>query len=67
MLDVEVGGQEVAEVGPGAVVGERASLEGRRTATLRARTDCRVVALHPESLTLEEREQLAASHRREDD
>jgi hypothetical protein len=67
VLDVEVGGQEVAEVGPGAILGERASIDGRRTATLRARTDCRVVALNPESLTAAEREQLAASHRREDD
>ena len=57
----------MAEVGPGAIVGERASLDGRRTATLRARTDCRVVALKPESLTPAEREQLAASHRHEDD
>jgi Cyclic nucleotide-binding domain len=67
LLDVEVGGQAIAEVGPGAIVGERASLDGRRTATLRARTDCRVVALQPESLTRSEREQLAASHRREED
>jgi CRP-like cAMP-binding protein len=67
VFDVDMGGQTVAEIGPGAVVGERGSLEGRRSATLRARTDCRVVALAPSSLTREEREQLAAGHRREDD
>jgi hypothetical protein len=67
ILDVDVGGQTVAEVGPGAVVGERGSVEGRRSATLRARTDCRVVRLAPSSLTREEREQLAAAHRREED
>jgi Cyclic nucleotide-binding domain len=67
IFDVDVGGQTVAEVGPGAVVGERGSLEGRRSATLRARSDGRVVALAPASLTREERDQLAAAHRREDE
>jgi hypothetical protein len=67
IFDVDVGGQTVAEVGPGAVVGERGSLEGRRSATVRARSDGRVVALAPSSLTREERDQLAAGHRREDD
>jgi hypothetical protein len=67
IFDVDVGGQTVAEVGPGAVVGERGSLEGRRSATLRARSDGRVVALAPASLTREERNQLAAAHRREDE
>jgi hypothetical protein len=67
IFDVDVGGQTVAEVGPGALVGERGSLEGRRSATLRARTDCRVVALAPSSLTREERDQLAAGHRLEED
>jgi CRP-like cAMP-binding protein len=67
VLDVDVGGQTVAEVGPGAIIGERASLEGRRSATLRARTACRVVALDPELLSPAEREQIAAAHRREDE
>ncbi len=67
IFDVDVGGQTVAEVGPGALVGERGSLEGRRSATLRARSDGRVVALAPGSLTHEERDQLAAGHRREDE
>jgi hypothetical protein len=67
ILDVDVGGQTVAEVGPGAVVGERSAADGRRSATLRARTHCRIVPLAPTALTSEEREQLAAQHRREDD
>jgi hypothetical protein len=51
VLAVEVDGDEVAEVGPGAVLGERALLEGgKRTATLRARTRCRVAVVNPELL-----------------
>ena len=39
VLGVEVDGEQVAEMGPGTIVGERASLEGGvRTATLRALT-----------------------------
>src|SRR5581483_2465771 len=39
VLTAEIDGEEVAEIGPGAILGERAVLEGgRRTATLRART-----------------------------
>ena len=46
LLAVEVDGATVAELGPGAVVGEVALLEGgRRTATLRAVTGCRVAAV----------------------
>ena len=46
LLAVEIDGVTVAELGPGAVVGEVALLEGgRRTATLRAVTVCRVAAV----------------------
>ena len=46
LLAVEIDGVTVAELGPGAVVGEVALLEGgRRTATLRAVTACRVAAV----------------------
>jgi Cyclic nucleotide-binding domain len=46
ILVVEVDGQGVAEVGPGSILGEMAVLSaGRRTATLRARTDCRVAVV----------------------
>jgi Cyclic nucleotide-binding domain len=46
LLAVEVDGRTVGEIGPGAVVGEIALLEGgRRSATLRAVTPCRVAAV----------------------
>jgi CRP-like cAMP-binding protein len=46
VLSVEIDGEEVAEVGPGALVGERALLEGgTRKATLRAATPCRVAVV----------------------
>ena len=46
VIAVEVDGEQVAEVGPGAVLGEMALVEGgTRTATLRAVTPCRVAAV----------------------
>jgi CRP-like cAMP-binding protein len=64
---VEVDGDSVAQVGPGAIVGERAVVEkGSRTATLRALTACRVVPVarrYADDLELSE---IAARHRRED-
>jgi hypothetical protein len=46
LLAVEIDGRKVGELGPGAVVGELALLAGgRRTATLRAVTPCRVAAV----------------------
>ena len=48
---VEVDGEPVTEIGPGAVVGERAALEGGiRTATLRATTRARVAEVPPDEL-----------------
>ncbi len=49
---VEVDGEPVVEIGPGAVVGERAALEGggRRTATLTARTRARVASVPADAL-----------------
>jgi hypothetical protein len=66
ILDVSVGGQEVAEVGPGSIVGERAVDEGRRTASMQARTTCRVVPFDPATLSTETREELASRHRAEE-
>lgn len=64
---VEVDGQEVTEIGPGAVVGERAALEGGlRTATLRATTRARVAAIAPDQLDSAELERLASARRGED-
>jgi hypothetical protein len=66
VLAVEVDGAVVAEVGPGAVVGERAGLEGgKRTATLRALTPCRVAAADPTVLGADVLGELGAQHRRE--
>jgi hypothetical protein len=62
VLAVEVDGDEVAEVGPGAVLGERALLEGgQRTATLRARTRCRIAVVDPELLDRGSLTELSAS------
>jgi Cyclic nucleotide-binding domain len=59
---VEIDGEGVAEIGPGAVVGERAALEGGlRTATLRATTRARVAAIAPDQLRAEELERLAST------
>lgn len=64
MFAVEVDGEGVAEIGPGAVVGERAALEGGiRTATLRATTRARVARIAPDQLSPELRESLAATRR----
>jgi len=60
VLAVVEDGDDVAEIGPGAILGERASLEGgRRTATLTARTRSRVVVVPSELLDRQEMEDLA--------
>ena len=67
VLAVEVDGDEVAQVGPGAVLGERAALaDGRRTSTLRAVTACRVARASRDGIDLAALEELSGSHRRED-
>ncbi len=66
VLDVIVDGEPLAEVGPGAILGERAVLEGgRRTATLRARTKCRVAAAPSDAIDRDALIALAEGHRRE--
>ena len=68
ILEVVVDGQKVAEVGPGAVLGERAALEGgRRTSTLRATTRCRVARAPTADIDDAVKEQLSQGHRREED
>lgn len=67
VLVVEVDGEKLAEVGPGAVLGERAVLEGgARTATLRAVTDCKVAAVPADRIDLEKLAELALGHNREE-
>ena len=66
MLDVEVDGETVAQVGPGAILGVRASLEGGlRSATLRAATKCRAVAIPKGALDQAELVAIASGQRRE--
>jgi hypothetical protein len=66
MLDVEVDGEVVTEVGPGAILGERALLEGIRTATLRAATPARVAVFKPEDIDEAVLPELARAHRAEE-
>jgi CRP-like cAMP-binding protein len=66
VVDVEVDGEEVAEVGPGALLGEMALLEGgRRTASVYATTPVRVVVVPPDAVDQSALEELAAGRRRE--
>jgi len=67
VLGVEVDGEQVAEMGPGTMLGERASLEGgMRTATLRALTPCRVTVIPAELVAEGDLAALATDRRRED-
>ena len=64
VLGVEVDGEDIAEIGPGAIVGERALLEGGvRTASLRARTRCRIAVIPGDLIDRQELEDLAATRR----
>jgi cyclic nucleotide-binding protein len=67
MLGVEIDGKEVAHVGPGSILGERALLEGgKRTATLKALTNCRVAVIGKEQVDRSKLEEVAKSHHREE-
>jgi hypothetical protein len=67
VLAVEVDGNPIAELGPGAILGERAVLEGgKRTSTLRAVTKCRVAAVRGDQLDRSALETLSQGHRREE-
>jgi len=57
----------LAEVGPGAILGERAALEGgRRTSTLRALTKAKVAVVRPDQLDQAALAELKVGHQRED-
>jgi CRP-like cAMP-binding protein len=61
-----VDGGPIAEVGPGAVVGERAAREGgTRTATLTASTPARVAVTTSDQLSEEDLVALSVGHERE--
>jgi hypothetical protein len=67
MLNVEVDERTLAEIGPGAIVGERAVLEGgRRTSTLRATTPCRVAVASAGQIDRAALIELSQHHRQED-
>jgi hypothetical protein len=67
VLLVQVDGEDVIELGPGVVVGQRALLEGgARTATLVARTPVRVAAVSPNAVDRAALERISESQRRED-
>ena len=67
VVEVEAADTVLASLGPGAVLGERASLEhGRRTATVRAVTNCRIVSYLAADLSPKDLRELAAGHHRED-
>jgi hypothetical protein len=67
VLRIEVDGNRIAEVGPGAVLGERAIVEeGTRTSTLVAVTDCRVAAVSGDRIQPSVLKELAETHRREE-
>ncbi len=66
MLRIEVDGEAVADVGPGAIVGERALLEGgRRTAAARAVTPCRLAVARRDQVDRAALAAIAEGHRRE--
>ena len=68
VLTVEVDGEPLAELGPGAVVGERAILEGgTRTSTLRAITPSKVAVASGDQLNKDALVELSQGHRREED
>jgi hypothetical protein len=66
VLAAVVDGEEIAQIGPGAILGEGAVVgEGTRTATLRACTPARVAVIPAEAIDREAMETLAAGRRRE--
>jgi Cyclic nucleotide-binding domain len=66
VIAVERDGQRLAEYGPGAMLGERAHLEGGlRTSTLIAVTACRVASVNAAALSPAGLQELAAGHQRE--
>jgi Cyclic nucleotide-binding domain len=67
VIAVERDGTRLAEYGPGALLGERAALEGgTRTSTLVAVTGCRVASAPAGQLDTSDLAELSAGHRRED-
>ena len=67
IVSVAVDGNVVAELGPGAMLGERAVLVGGlRTSTLTCMTPCRVAAAPADAIDREKLVELSGGHRREE-
>jgi hypothetical protein len=67
VIQVEVDGKDIAALGPGALIGERAVLEGgRRTATLTAVSPCKVAEARKVELDLDKLAEVSEGHRREE-
>jgi hypothetical protein len=67
VVDVDVDGEILAEFGPGAILGERAVLEGGlRTSTVKARTRCRVAVARGDQVDEVALAELSRGHRREE-
>jgi hypothetical protein len=67
VLSVEVDGTSLAELGPGAILGERAVLEGGvRTSTLRAVTKCKVAVAPSDRVDPDALAEISKGHRREE-
>jgi hypothetical protein len=67
VVRVDVDGRALGELGPGAVIGERALLEGgTRTSTVTAVSPLRVAVAKSDSIDLDRLRTLAESHHRED-
>ena len=67
VVSVDVDGELVAEMGPGALFGERAILEGGlRTSTLRAVVPCKVAAATADTIDRAKLLELSEGHRREE-
>ena len=64
VLAAEIDGETVAQIGPGAILGERAIVEGgKRTATLRAVTPAKVVTVEADQIEPSALEELAGARR----
>jgi hypothetical protein len=66
MVQIDVDDTPLAEVGPGAILGERAILEGgRRTSTVRALTNCTIAVASAEQIDHTSLAELSTGHHRE--
>jgi hypothetical protein len=66
VVRIEFDGKPLVECGPGSIHGERAALEGgKRTATVRAVTKCKLAFASPDQFDKDVLTELASGHRRE--